>query len=79
MSLRSLTKVYKHCLVYFPVDEMYSVLPAKNVIEVKSGSKNTKGSKVVAVYNGERWDAEICAVNGNLLTCFANICNEFYM
>lgn len=65
MSLRSLTKVFKHHLVYFPDDKMYSVLPSKNIIEAKSGTKNTKGSKVVALYNGERWDAEICPVNGN--------------
>ena len=40
------------------------MLPSKNVVAVKTGDKNTKGNKVVALYNGEKWDAEICAVNG---------------
>ena len=64
MSLRSLTKVYKYCLVFFPSDNSYSVLPSKNIKEVKSGDKFTKGSKVLAVYNRETWNAEICAADG---------------
>ena len=64
MSLRSLTKVYEHSLMYFPKDDSHAVVPTKNIIEAKTGEKYAIGSKVVVLYEGENWDAEICAVNG---------------
>ena len=63
MSLRSLTKVYGYTLVLFAKDKTYSILPLKNIVDILEGSKAKKGSKVVALYNGENFEAEVYGVH----------------